>query len=209
MPPPASRNALLSLAATTSRRPPRLLPPAARFSSSSSSPEPRTPPAYRYHAAASVSAKTDPLDLARNTYSHRHALARKPWPPRGGHDAFFLSDAPEAGSADGGGGGGAALALGVADGVGGWVDSGVNPADFSRRLCRNMARAAAAGCCPRPRARGGGGRVGRPGTDGAAEAAAAPRRAARGRLRARPRRPGRLGGRQHGVRGDGVAGRRG
>jgi protein phosphatase PTC7 len=147
MPLPAPGTGFLSLATATCRRPRHtliLLRPATRLLSSSSD---TRPPAYRYHAAASVSAKTDPLDLARNTYTHRYArdrraLARKPWPPRGGHDAFFLSDAPADG---GGGGGGAGLALGVADGVGGWVDSGVNPADFSRRLCRHMARAAAAG----------------------------------------------------------------
>jgi protein phosphatase PTC7 len=110
-----------------------------RYSSSTSD-----PPAFRYHAAASVSGKTDSLDLARNTYPYPYRREgrpshRKPWPPAGGHDAFFLSDAP---GPDGRGG---ALAVGVADGVGGWVDSGVNPADFSRRLCRNMARAAACG----------------------------------------------------------------
>jgi protein phosphatase PTC7 len=172
MPPPAHHTAVL-LAATTFR-PPRsrtrlllLLPRAARLYSSS--PGPRRP-AFRYHAAASVSAKTDPLDLARNTYEHARPLAGKPWPPRGGHDAFFLSDAPAArsasGNSSGGPGGGAdgrgegdagggdgdggvpGLAFGVADGVGGWVDSGVDPADFSRRLCRNMARAAAAGAPP-------------------------------------------------------------
>lgn len=36
----------------------------------------------------------------------------------------------------------AAVALGVADGVGGWMDSGVDPADFSHGFCDYMAAAA-------------------------------------------------------------------
>lgn len=39
----------------------------------------------------------------------------------GGEDAFFVSEA----------GGGMA---GIADGVGGWAEAGVNPADYSRQL---------------------------------------------------------------------------
>jgi hypothetical protein len=184
MPPPVPRTTSLllplaaaNLAAHTSRPPPlrtRLLlfPRAARlFSScgvSAAAAEPRTPTAYKFHAAASVSAKTDRLDLSRNTYEHaRHDGDAKlrPWPPRGGHDAFFVSDAATGGGGGGGSGadsgrdaaggrgrgsGGGALAFGVADGVGGWVDSGVNPADFSQRLCRHMARAAAAGVLSAP-----------------------------------------------------------
>lgn len=40
----------------------------------------------------------------------------------GGEDAFFVSDS--------------ALALGVADGVGGWKESEVNPAEYSKSIAR-------------------------------------------------------------------------
>jgi protein phosphatase PTC7 len=35
------------------------------------------------------------------------------------------------------------VALGVVDGVGGWTDSGIDPADFSHSLCEHMGRLAA------------------------------------------------------------------
>ncbi len=34
------------------------------------------------------------------------------------------------------------MAFGVADGVGGWADQGIDSADFSHGLCRGMAKAA-------------------------------------------------------------------
>ncbi|KAK4230676.1 phosphatase 2C-like domain-containing protein [Podospora fimiseda] len=53
--------------------------------------------------------------------------------PESGQDAFFVSRlGPVPGE----------VALGVADGVGGWMDSGVDPADFSHGLCDYMAAAA-------------------------------------------------------------------
>lgn len=52
--------------------------------------------------------------------------------PDSGHDAFFVSRVNDSGS----------VAFGIADGVGGWVDSGVDPADFSHGLCDYMAAAA-------------------------------------------------------------------
>ncbi|KAJ8613468.1 hypothetical protein MRB53_036953 [Persea americana] len=51
-----------------------------------------------------------------------------------GQDAFFVS---AVGDSD-------AVALGVADGVGGWTDSGVDPGLFSHGLCNNMAAYASA-----------------------------------------------------------------
>jgi len=53
--------------------------------------------------------------------------------PKSGQDAFFVS---RVGSSPG------EVALGVADGVGGWMDSGVDPADFSHAFCDYMAAAA-------------------------------------------------------------------
>ncbi len=45
----------------------------------------------------------------------------------GGEDAFFIRDLGEANPLY-------SSALGVADGVGGWQESGVNPADYSKKL---------------------------------------------------------------------------
>ncbi|KAK4217667.1 phosphatase 2C-like domain-containing protein [Rhypophila decipiens] len=56
--------------------------------------------------------------------------------PASGQDAFFVS---RLGASNPGCG---EVALGVADGVGGWMDSGVDPADFSHALCDYMAAAA-------------------------------------------------------------------
>jgi protein phosphatase PTC7 len=55
--------------------------------------------------------------------------------PESGQDAFFVS---RLGAVPG------EVALGVADGVGGWMDSGVDPADFSHAFCDYMAAAAVA-----------------------------------------------------------------
>lgn len=55
--------------------------------------------------------------------------------PESGQDAFFVS---RLGASPG------EVALGVADGVGGWMDSGVDPADFSHAFCDYMAAAATA-----------------------------------------------------------------
>ena len=72
--------------------------------------------------------------------------------PASGQDAFFIS--PLGDSAGG-------IAVGVADGVGGWAESGIDPADFSHALCAYMATAAGAherdgtgqGADPDPRSR--------------------------------------------------------
>lgn len=50
-----------------------------------------------------------------------------------GEDAFFVSKVNGEPNT---------VAFGVADGVGGWSQSGVDPADFSHALCSNMAQAA-------------------------------------------------------------------
>jgi protein phosphatase PTC7 len=52
--------------------------------------------------------------------------------PESGQDAFFVARLGDTGG----------VALGVADGVGGWMDSGVDPADFSHTFCHHMAAAA-------------------------------------------------------------------
>lgn len=52
--------------------------------------------------------------------------------PRSGQDAFFVSKIETRSN----------VAFGVADGVGGWIDSGIDSAHFSHGLCRYMARSA-------------------------------------------------------------------
>ncbi|KLJ12297.1 hypothetical protein EMPG_12640 [Blastomyces silverae] len=99
-----------------------------------------------YRIAASASGKGQRLSPAKNVISFNPeeqaalglqtgttALARKMSRFDSGEDAFFVSkvnDEPNA------------VAFGVADGVGGWAESGVDPADFSHALCSNMAQAA-------------------------------------------------------------------
>ncbi|KAH7258338.1 Protein phosphatase 2C 7 [Fusarium solani] len=96
-------------------------------------------PRFSYHIASSFIAKDRPYDPSThifhfNPYNriqpprNRRPSAR----PESGHDAFFVSRINDSGS----------VAFGVADGVGGWVDSGVDPADFSHGFCDHMAVAA-------------------------------------------------------------------
>lgn len=56
--------------------------------------------------------------------------------PDSGEDAFFVSQIGQDSSNPG------AVAFAVADGVGGWTESRVDPADFSHGLCNHMAQAA-------------------------------------------------------------------
>ena len=105
-------------------------------------PLPRPPRAASADAAsAPPTAATPPSppggegggELRQRLTLHTAAEAR-PHPDKahyGGEDAYFLSSA----------------AVGVADGVGGWADSGVNPAWYARTLMR-LARAAVEGAVP-------------------------------------------------------------
>lgn len=104
-------------------------------------------PQFTYHVAASYSAKQDRFNAEQNVYT------RPPYDPakskvwdwqeckeavdkrrraKSGQDAFFFSQVGDTES----------IAFGVADGVGGWVESGLDPADFSHGLCEYMACAA-------------------------------------------------------------------
>lgn len=103
-----------------------------------------TPQQLSYNIAASFIAKDRPFDSSTHVF-HFNPYNRIQ-PPRGrqrrparlesGHDAFFVSRISDSGS----------VAFGVADGVGGWVDSGVDPADFSHGFCDYMAAAAYQHC---------------------------------------------------------------
>lgn len=53
--------------------------------------------------------------------------------PNSGQDAFFVSRAGNSSKN---------VAFGVADGVGGWADQGIDSADFSHGLCQGMAKVA-------------------------------------------------------------------
>jgi len=94
-----------------------------------------TPPAsFVYRIAASFSAKgkrfdpkKDCLAFNESTSNLPDLLARKR--PASGQDAFFFSNI----------GNSTNVAFGVADGVGGWSDSGIDPAHFSHGLCEHMA----------------------------------------------------------------------
>ncbi|OTA97934.1 hypothetical protein M434DRAFT_391543 [Hypoxylon sp. CO27-5] len=93
---------------------------------------------FTYHAAASFSAKYKKFDpIAHvfhfNPYNRIQTQKRpKSKRPASGQDAFFISRVGDTN----------AVAFGIADGVGGWEDSGVDPADFSHSFCDYMAAAA-------------------------------------------------------------------
>lgn len=94
---------------------------------------------FTYNIAASYIAKDRPYDPATHVF-HFNPYNRVQPPlrrskrarPESGQDAFFVTRLDDTGG----------VALGVADGVGGWMDSGVDPADFSHGICDYMAAAA-------------------------------------------------------------------
>ncbi|EGS18077.1 phosphoprotein phosphatase-like protein [Thermochaetoides thermophila DSM 1495] len=97
---------------------------------------------FVYNVAASYIAKGRAYDPSihlfqfdpYNRVSPPNGAARgKKARPESGQDAFFVS---RLGTNPG------EVALGVADGVGGWMESGVDPADFSHAFCNYMAAAA-------------------------------------------------------------------
>ena len=93
-----------------------------------------SPPAFSYRVASAYSAKGRRFRRAEDFYSFS-GTSFSPTiftgRPHSGQDAFFISklDESEAYGA----------AFGVADGVGGWAESGIDSADFSHALCAKMA----------------------------------------------------------------------
>ncbi|KAI4601461.1 hypothetical protein KJ359_011590 [Pestalotiopsis sp. 9143b] len=94
---------------------------------------------FTYHAAASFAGKHDQLNPTSNVfqfnpYNRIQPQIKRPKSkrPASGQDAFFIARVGDTN----------AVALGVADGVGGWEESGVDPADFSHSFCDYMALAA-------------------------------------------------------------------
>ncbi|KAL9101686.1 MAG: hypothetical protein Q9163_003090 [Psora crenata] len=93
-------------------------------------------PYYTYRVAASFSGKGRRFNPKADTYSYPHdqELFEGPFTgrPSSGQDAFFVS---RVGNSN-------ITAFGVADGVGGWSDSGFDSAHFSHGLCHLMALSA-------------------------------------------------------------------
>jgi protein phosphatase PTC7 len=94
---------------------------------------------FTYHAAASFASKHKRLNPTSDVFHfspyHRiqpQVKRPKSKRPASGQDAFFIARVGDTNS----------VALGVADGVGGWEESGVDPADFSHGFCDYMALAA-------------------------------------------------------------------
>lgn len=98
------------------------------------------PHKFVYNVSASYIAKDHPYDPSTHIFHFspynrvqppdRDLKRSKASRPDSGQDAFFVS---RIGDSSG------SVALGVADGVGGWMDSGVDPADFSHAFCGYMA----------------------------------------------------------------------
>ncbi|RFU33576.1 hypothetical protein B7463_g2731, partial [Scytalidium lignicola] len=90
---------------------------------------------FSYGIAASFTAKDRRYNPKTNVFHFdptNAIVARrkdKRTRPDSGQDAFFVSKVGETSD----------VALGIADGVGGWVDSGVDPADFAHGICDYMA----------------------------------------------------------------------
>ena len=114
----------------------------ARFSSRLYSTSPSRPFAklsqfvgFDYRVGASFCAKNRRFNPLRDSFCFESAGLEKETVtgrPGSGQDAFFTSRI----------GNGSNIAFGVADGVGGWSDSGIDSAHFSHGLCRYMAKSA-------------------------------------------------------------------
>ncbi|KAI1265924.1 protein serine/threonine phosphatase 2C [Xylariaceae sp. FL1019] len=94
---------------------------------------------FTYDVAASFSAKYKKFDPLTNVFHfnpYNRIQTEKKRPkskrPASGQDAFFISRVGDTN----------AVAFGIADGVGGWEESGVDPADFAHSFCDYMASAA-------------------------------------------------------------------
>ncbi|KAL8853017.1 MAG: hypothetical protein Q9221_002165 [Calogaya cf. arnoldii] len=88
-----------------------------------------------YRIGAAFSAKGRRFNAKQDLFlfdSTRQSSEKQPYTgrPISGQDAFFISSV----------GNGPSAAFGVADGVGGWDASGIDSADFSHALCRNLAK---------------------------------------------------------------------
>lgn len=103
-------------------------------------------PRMSYRIAVSSSGKSRQFHPDKNVFSFdpdvqdalgiqrgRNIAQRKMNRPDSGEDAFFVSKVGHDSKS---------IAFGVADGVGGWTEAGVDPANFSHGLCSYMAQSA-------------------------------------------------------------------
>ena len=98
---------------------------------------------FDFRIAASFSAKGHKFNPKTDLFSFKHSDHRQADTadasprrrPDSGQDAFFVSNIGNSRN----------VAFGVADGVGGWSDSGIDSADFSHGLCERMADVAREG----------------------------------------------------------------
>lgn len=105
---------------------------------SQSKPTPTLNPTFSYRIGASFSAKGHRFDPKENAFafdartSNTSAQDVVTGRPRSGQDAFFVSNVGNTNN----------VAFGVADGVGGWADQGIDSADLSHGLCQGMVKVA-------------------------------------------------------------------
>lgn len=106
-----------------------------RWSSTSSS-----SPSFAYRIGASFTAKGRRFNPKEDTFAFDPTSDKEPYTgrPNSGQDAFFVNNAGPLGK----NGDRKKVAFGVADGVGGWIESGIDSAHFSHGLSRSMARLA-------------------------------------------------------------------
>lgn len=103
---------------------------------SQSTPTPSSNLTFSYRIGASFSAKGRHFDPKKDGFTfsaQAHIISGQDvftGRPNSGQDAFFVSRAGNSSN----------VAFGVADGVGGWADQGIDSANFSHGLCQAMAK---------------------------------------------------------------------
>lgn len=103
--------------------------------SSEKSPTSKQKPVFEYRIGASFSAKDRRFNPLQDYFSFDPSAPEEDvvtGKPASGQDAFFSSNVGQSGN----------VAFGVADGVGGYADQGIDSAHFSHGLCRNLAKVA-------------------------------------------------------------------
>ena len=101
---------------------------------STTSPRASTQSSFTYRIGASFSAKGQEFKPRRDHFTHDPNRLRRKYDtgrPNSGQDAFFVGNL----------GNSTSVAFGVADGVGGWSESGIDSADFSHGLCKYIMKA--------------------------------------------------------------------
>ena len=97
------------------------------------------PKSFSFRIAASYSGKGSRYEPRKDLFHFYPHTGQRPGRtspldrPNTGQDAFFVGDVGRSND----------VAFGVADGVGGWTESGIDPADFSHGLCDHMRMTAA------------------------------------------------------------------